>query len=230
MTEKLIEITSLKKAFKVGSKKIHSLRGINLSIEKGEFIVIFGPSGCGKTTLLNIISGVDYPSSGSVFVDGRDFFALSDERRGQFRSQTMGIVHQFQIWAKSLTVLQNVATPLIIEGYKMRDAFKKAEKLMRTYKLDHLSNQKPTQLSGGEQQKCGLVRALVTNPLIIMADEPTGNLDSISAESVISTINKLNKQENRTVIMVTHNRDYWELGTRRIEMKDGEIIRDQKHG
>lgn len=228
--EAVIEVEDLEKTFKVGSNEINALRGVDLTVKSTEFVVIFGPSGCGKTTLMNIIAGIDTPTKGRVKVRGTDIFALKEEKRGIFRSEKIGIIHQMAYWAKSLNVLENVALPLIIEGQSEKAAIDRADKVLHELNLSELSHQQPTQLSGGQQQKIGFARALISSPWIIFADEPTGNLDSKSAEEIMKLFKMLNEKYKRTIILVTHNRDYWNLGTRRIEMKDGVISKDVKHG
>jgi len=225
-----IRIENLHKSFKVGSNMVEVLRGINLEVYCEEFLVIFGPSGCGKSTLLNIILGIDTPTSGQVEVRDTNIFKLNEDRRGCFRISEIGMVYQMSYWVKTLNVRENTALPLIVKGIKSKVALKRADKMLLSLKADELKYQIPTELSGGEQQKVGLARALVTNPGIILADEPTGNLDSESAHEIMRILEELNKKHKRTVILVTHNEDYWDYGKRRIEMKDGQIIKDTDHG
>lgn len=228
--EPVIETENLEKIFKVGKSKIGALRGVTLKVLPEDFIVIFGPSGCGKTTLLNIIAGIDEPTAGKVLVRGRNIFHLNEEERGVFRAKKTGMVHQMPYWIKSLNVLNNVALPLLIEGIDWRIAQNRARSTMKELGIENLSNQRPTQLSGGEQQKIGFARAMVSSPWIILADEPTGNLDLAGADEVVNLLKSLNKEHHRTVILVTHNEEYWNLGTRRIEMRDGQIVKDSNHG
>ncbi|MCX6809223.1 MAG: ABC transporter ATP-binding protein [Candidatus Berkelbacteria bacterium] len=228
--EAVIEVEGLTKTFKVGDNEIRALKGIDLSVHATEFLVVFGPSGCGKTTLMNIIAGIDTPTKGTVKVRGTNIFALKDEARGIFRSEKMGIIHQMSYWAKSLSVLENVALPLIIEGQSEKSSLEQAQKVLDTLDISELAKQRPTQLSGGQQQKVGFARAMISSPWIIFADEPTGNLDSKSAEEIMLLFKELNEQHKRTIILITHNKEYWELGNRRIEMKDGQISKDSKHG
>jgi len=225
----IIEIQKLNKHYSVGNNTINALRDVNLRIHSTDFVIIFGPSGCGKSTLLNVIAGLDTPSSGSVEVRDTDLFSLEDDKRGIFRSKKMGIIHQMPQWIKSLNVIYNIALPLIIEGVKEKHAILKAENIMSDLKITDLALQKPNQLSGGQQQKASLARALVSNPWIILADEPTGNLDSASSDEIMGIFDYLNKKYRRTIILVTHNQAYWNLGTNRVEMKDGEIIKQSKH-
>lgn len=228
--EAVIEVEQLTKTFKVGNNEIKALQGVDLSIKSTEFIVIFGPSGCGKTTLMNIMAGIDTPTKGKVKIRDTDIFALSEEKRGMFRSNKMGIIHQMPYWAKSLNVLENVALPLIVEGEKEKNSIDHAQKVLKELGISEFSNQKPTQLSGGQQQKVAFARALISNPWILFADEPTGNLDSKSAEEIMGLFKMLNEKYKRTIVLVTHNKDYWDLGTRRIEMRDGQIEKDSHHG
>lgn len=228
--EPIIKVKDLYKSFRVGESKIEALRGINLEIFSEDFIVIFGPSGCGKSTLLNIILGLENPERGSVTIRGTNIANLTEDEKGSFRARKIGMVYQMPNWIKSMSVLENIAAPLVIEGIKMKFALQKAGEVLKSLRISELSGQYPTQLSGGQQQRAELARALVANPWIIIADEPTGNLDSKAAEDVMDLLKKLNQQEERTIILVTHNNDYWNWGTRRIEMKDGKIIKDDNHG
>jgi len=228
--EPVIETENLEKKFKVGKSQINALRGVTLKVLPEDFIVIFGPSGCGKTTLLNIIAGIDQPTGGKVLVRGHNIFHLNEETRGVFRAKKFGIIHQMPYWVKSLNVLNNVALPLLIEGVGRHSALDHAQKTMKELGLENLSKQRPTQLSGGEQQKIGFARAMVSNPFIILADEPTGNLDTAGADEIVNLLKSLNKDHHRTIILVTHNEEYWNLGNRRIEMRDGQIVKDSNHG
>lgn len=227
--EPVIEIKGLKKRFKVGKKSIEALRGIDLSIYAAEFLIIFGPSGCGKSTLLNIIAGLDTPSEGKVEVRDTNIFRMDEDARGIFRSKKIGMIHQMPHWIKSLNVLENIALPLIIEGLAEKRALSVAQNIMADLKITQFANQIPTQLSGGEQQQAGLARALVSSPWIILADEPTGNLDSTSADQIMAIFDHLSRGLKRTIILVTHNQSYWNLGSRRIEMKDGLIVDESNH-
>lgn len=235
MTEKnihreiAINVENLTKNFQVGENKIRALRGVDLEVYATDFIVIFGPSGCGKSTLLNIILGIDKPTSGKVTVRDTDIFKMPEDERSYFRLSKIGMVHQMPYWIKSLTVRENIAMPLIIKGINEKNALDRAESIMEEMSIGELADQKPTQLSGGQQQRVGLARALVTNPWIIMADEPTGNLDSQAADELMKILYDLNRKHKRTVILVTHNDKYWEYGNRRIEMIDGKITKDTNH-
>ena len=221
----LITVENLKKSFRVGKNKVRALRGVDLKIEKGDFLLIYGPSGCGKTTLLNIIAGLDTPTAGRLFYRDLDLFTLDEDSRGIFRSKRMGIVHQLSNWVRSLNTIENVALPLIIEGKKESEAIKHAKSIMSDLKIGDLAHQLPTQLSGGQQQKAEIARALVSKPQIILADEPTGDLDTSSADEIMGLLDYLNKQLGRTIVLVTHNPNYASMGTRKIEMQDGVITK-----
>lgn len=224
--ECIIEVQNVKKHFNIGSNVIEALNGIDLKINATDFAVIFGDSGCGKSTLLNIIAGIDTPDSGKVKVRNTNIDNLDDDERGVFRSKKMGIVYQFPYWIKSLNVLENVALPLIISGTEAKNALERAEEVMEELKISKHKKQLPTQLSGGQQQKVGIARALVSNPWIILADEPTGNLHTSASDEIMSFFSLLNQKYKRTIILVTHNQSYWDIGNRRIMMKDGLIAKE----
>lgn len=222
----IIEAKGISKDFTVGKNIIHALKNIDLEVRATDFIVIFGPSGCGKSTLFNTLLGLEKPTKGEVIVRDTKIYDMDEDDRAKFRSKKIGMVYQMPYWIKSLNVLENVAFPLIIEGLKEKDAKEHAKRVLAELDISSLSKQKPTQLSGGQQQRVGLARALVSKPWIIMADEPTGNLDTTNSDEVMSILNTLNTTMKKTILMVTHNPAYWSLGTRRIEMKDGEITKD----
>lgn len=225
----VINAEKIEKSFQVGDSHVRALRGVDLQIYSGDFAVIFGPSGCGKSTLLNIIMGIDTPTSGEVHIRDINIAKLSEDERATFRSLKMGMVHQMPYWVKSIDARYNVALPLIIKGEKQGEALEKADKMLRQLDIIKLGREIPSQLSGGEQQKLGIARALIATPWIILADEPTGNLDSESGEEIMELLRHLNREEGRTILLVTHNDRYWNAGNRRIEMEDGKIIKDTYH-
>jgi putative ABC transport system ATP-binding protein len=226
----VIRVDNVSKAYELGKRKIQVLSDFNLNVHSQDFIIIYGPSGCGKSTLLNIMIGAEEITSGRVVVRGQNIFSLPEDERGVFRCKKIGVVYQMPYWVKSLNTLQNVALPLIIEGVTEKKAKVKAAELLEKLKVSDLAYQKPTQLSGGEQQKIAFARALVSDPHIIVADEPTGNLDTSSSDEIMSIFHDLNVEMKKTIILVTHNQAYWSLGTRRIEMRDGQIINEVVHG
>jgi len=174
--------------------------------------------------------GIDEPTSGKVSIRGKNITKMSEDERGIFRSQKMGVIYQMPMWIKSLNVLENVMMPLMIEGEKERKAKEKSHQILEELHLTKLEKQLPIQLSGGEQQKIALARSLITNPWIVVADEPTGNLDTHSADQLVNILQTLNQEKNRTIIMVTHNLTYLPLATRTVAMSDGRIVREEDRG
>ena len=228
--ECIIEARNLEKHYKVGINDIQALRGVNVEVCATDFMIVYGPSGCGKSTLLNIMSGIDIPSKGDIIVRGKNIGKINEDERAKFRANKMGIVHQHPSWIKSLKVFENVALPLIINGIDHQTAYKRAKTMLRELDIQQFADQQPNQLSGGQQQKVAIARALVSNPWIVMADEPTGNLDSTSADEIMAVFHNLNKAFKRTIIIVTHNQAYWDIGTSKLEMKDGKIIKQTHNG
>jgi len=218
-----IEVVGAGRTFALDEEKIVALKPAYLTIFKGDFVIIYGPSGCGKTTLLNIICGVDKPTEGKVYYNSIDLFGLDEDSRGVFRLNNIGMVYQMSYWVKSLNVLENIALPLIIKKEKKQKAKNTAWRLLEELEITKLAYKRPYQLSSGEQQKIGVARALINDPKVLIADEPTGNLDSKSADDLLKTFKKLNKIYKKTIILVTHNEKYYNEGTRLITMKDGEI-------
>lgn len=199
------------------------LRDIDLEIYAGEFVIIFGPSGCGKSTLLNTIVGLEMPTSGHVKVRGVDLYSIDADERAIYRRKKFGIIHQQPSWIKSLTVAENVAFPLAIARGAYRKNIERALKLLNLFRLEEFGRNTPTELSGGQQQRVSVVRALISNPWIVIADEPTGNLDTISADDLMYVFQYLNNELKRTIIMVTHNPNYEKYATKIIKMEDGRI-------
>ncbi len=228
--ECIIDVVNIEKHFKVGINDIQALKGVNAKVCATDFLVVYGPSGCGKSTLLNIMSGVDTPTKGDIIVRGKNIGKMDEDKRAKFRAQKMGIIHQSPSWIKSLKVFENVALPLIINGIDYKTAYKRAKNMLKELEIQQFADQVPTQLSSGQQQKVAIARALVSNPWIVMADEPTGNLDSTSADEIMAVLHNLNKAFKRTIIIVTHNQAYWSVGTSKLEMKDGKIVKQTTNG
>lgn len=227
----IIKIENLVKTYHFNGTDIPILDGINLSIKSTDFCILYGPSGSGKSTLLHQITGLESPTKGKVSVRGTNISALSEEKKAIFRSQKFGIVYQMWYWIKPLTVWENVAMPLLIMGIPKSEARKRALESLAEVGMQDYALKYPVQLSGGEQQKALLARALVNNPWIIIADEPTGNLDTHSADQIMHTLQDLNVSHKRTIIMVTHNLIYLPMATRRVALKDGQIVTsDQQIG
>lgn len=219
----IIDIAKLNKEFTVGKNQVHILKDINLEIFTGEFVIIFGPSGCGKSTLLNCLIGLEKPTSGQIRVRGEDIYALGEDARAMFRRNKFGMVYQQPNWIKSLNIEENVAYPLMISGSSRSNALKRARNVLELFSLAEYAEYVPTELSGGQQQKAAMCRAFVTNPWILIADEPTGNLDTISSADVINIFKFINQESKRTILMVTHNLDYEKYASKVVYMRDGQI-------
>ena len=225
----IISVEGLYKTFKVAKEEIPALIDINLQIFPGEFVVILGPSGCGKSTLLNTIIGLEKPNAGHVKIHGHNIYNLDEDGKTVFRQKNFGVVHQQSNWIKSLNVLENVAFPLNAVGHKHNYSLQMAKNSLSMFAMEGYAKHKLTELSGGQQTKVAVCRALITHPPIIMADEPTGNLDSKTGEIVLDTFQRLNEEENRTIILITHERYVAEHADRIIAIHDGEIVSDEKN-
>ncbi len=219
----ILELQNVGKAYQIDSQKLEVLKGINLKIKKGEFIAIMGPSGSGKSTLMNIIGCLDTPTSGKVIFENRDVSQLSEGDLAQIRNQKVGFVFQTFNLIPRTTALANVELPLIYKGLPERERKTLAKKVLEQFGLGERMSHFPSQLSGGEQQRVAIARALVTQPLIILADEPTGNLDSKTGEEIIKIFQDLNKAGN-TVILVTHDKNIASHAKKIIKLYDGEIV------
>lgn len=220
----VINVSSLSKTFEVKATRVPVLKDINLKVEGGEFIIITGPSGCGKSTLLHILLGLEPPTGGSVEFLGHQLYqGMSEDERTEIRKKDVGMVYQQPNWIKALTVLENIMFALRINGQTHEEAKKKAQAVLQMVGMDNWQDYIPTELSSGQQQKVALARAVVTNPQIIIADEPTGNLDFKSGQELMELLKKLNS-EGRTVIMVTHDLEYMTFASRSLIMFDGKIV------
>lgn len=226
--EPLIRVTNLSKGFKTAGGVVPVLHNISFDIPDGSFTIIYGPSGSGKSTLLNTIIGLDAPTTGRVTYEGKDLYAMGRDELAFFRAHTMGMVQQTNNWVRSLDVLDNVALPLHFLGTKPENAIQGAESsLKRVGMLDH-AHKRPGVLSGGEQQRVAMARALVNNPAYIAADEPTGNLDSKNGDAIIELLRSLNKDFGRTIVLVTHNLEYLSLGDKLLLLEDG-VVTEMKN-
>lgn len=220
MTKPNIQIKNLIKEFDEG--KIKALRGVDLEIEKGEFVAIMGPSGCGKSTLLNMIGALDKPDSGEVIVEGKNLVQYKD--LSSYRQQKVGFIFQLHNLIPTLTALENVQIPMFGGKLKRKERFAKARKLLELVGLKEREDNLPTKLSGGERQKVAVARALANNPEIIIADEPTGNLDSESSQVILDLLKKIHHESKATIILVTHDRGVASSAGRIIQMRDGRIV------
>ena len=219
----ILELQNVNKAYQLDSQNLQVLKNINLKIKKGEFIAIMGPSGSGKSTLMHIIGCLDTASSGKVIFEKQDVSQLSEAELAQIRNQKVGFVFQSFNLIPRTTALANVELPLIYKGLDIKERKKQAQEVLEKFGLGSRIYHFPNQLSGGEQQRVAIARALVTQPLIILADEPTGNLDSKTGEEIIKIFEYLNKAGN-TVILVTHEKDIAEHAKKIIKLHDGQII------
>jgi ABC-type lipoprotein export system ATPase subunit len=222
----MIRCLEVRKVFKQGENEIIALAGISLDIAAGSFAVIMGPSGSGKSTLLHLIGGLDRPSSGELLVDGRLIGQMADDQVTLFRRTKIGFVFQFFNLLPTLTALENVALPLVLDGRSKAEAGERAETLLKKVGLVERKQHLPEELSGGEIQRIAMARALAFNPPMLLADEPTGNLDSKSGHAILSLLRQISKEDGATVVMVTHSEEAAAYGDRRIYLRDGHIEKD----
>lgn len=225
----VLQAFNVGQAFAQRQEVAQVLYDISLTVHENDFVIIHGQSGSGKTTFLNVISGLEAPSQGKVVIKDQDLYSLSSDHRAYFRATHLGIVYQQAHWIRALNVLQNVAFPLITFGTRRPVAEKQAMQTLEKLELAHLAQQDPSELSGGEQQRVGIARAIVHDPWLIIADEPTGNLDTHNSDMVMSLFSLLSVREGRTIILVTHNPIYEFYGTQTIEIRDGHILRQQSN-
>lgn len=216
----MIKIENIHKSY----GNVEVLKGIDLSVEKGEIISIVGASGAGKTTLLQIIGTLEKPDKGSIIINNTDVNALSEKKLSQFRNSNIGFVFQFHHLLPEFTALENILMPAMIKQTPRKEMEERARLLMDFLKIDHRSAHKPSELSGGEQQRVAVARALINTPAVVLADEPSGNLDSVNARELHNLFFELRRQYNQTFIIVTHNEEFAEMADRKITMKDGKSI------
>jgi putative ABC transport system ATP-binding protein len=221
----ILQTENLMMTYRVGKMDVNALRGVNLTVPTGEFLAIMGPSGCGKSTLLNILGGMLQPSSGKVVVDGEDLAQMTDAGRTDLRRRKIGFVFQRFNLFPTLTAEGNLKLAEHIHGRKAAADDARRREVLQLLKLENKMRHKPLELSGGEQQRVAIARAIITNPAIILADEPTGNLDSENSEIVLNMLQKLNRELRQTIVMITHNPEAAAVASRTIEMRDGQIVR-----
>lgn len=215
----LLEVKTISKTYGTGEAAVNALKNVNFSIPKGEFVAIVGESGSGKSTLLNMIGALDTPTSGKVFIDGSDIFGMNDERLTIFRRRNIGFVFQAFNLIPELNVEQNITFPVLLDYKKPDQAY--VEEILTVLSLKDRRNHLPRQLSGGQQQRVAIGRALITRPMLILADEPTGNLDSQNSSEVISLLKTASKRYQQTIIMITHNRSIASAADRVLQVSDG---------
>jgi len=231
MKETIIKVENIYKSFLVGRQSIEVLKGISFDIPKEDFVIIYGPSGCGKSTILHTMLGLESPNKGQIYILGKKLYeeGSTEDYRSEIRKRHIGMIYQQPNWIKAFSVLQNVAFPLALVGIDEDIREQKALDLLSKVGMSNWKDYSPVELSSGQQQKVALARALITNPEIIIADEPTGNLDYESGQELIKVLMKLNAEEHRTIIMVTHDLEYIKFAKSTIHMFDGKIA-DVKPG
>ena len=223
----ILRVENLVKTYGKGESQVKAVDNISFSVQKGEFVAIVGASGSGKSTILHLLGGVDRPTSGKIFIEGEDIYSLSDDNLAIFRRRQIGIIYQFYNLIPILNVKENITLPCELDGQKVDD--ERLNELIRTLGLENRINHLPNQLSGGQQQKVSIGRAMIYNPAIMLADEPTGNLDSKASEEIVSLLKLSNKKFNQTVIMITHDLEIARQAERVITIEDGKIISDEKN-
>ena len=218
----ILQTKDLKKYYGSGDTQVKALDGVNLSVEQGEFVAIVGTSGSGKSTLLHMLGGLDRPTSGSVMVDGKDIFSLKDEALTIFRRRKIGFVFQSYNLVPVLSVWENIILPIQLDGNKVDTAY--VQKVIATLGLEKKLQNLPNQLSGGQQQRVAIARALATKPAILLADEPTGNLDSRTSQDVLSLMKVTGQKFSQTMVMITHNEEIAQMADRIVRIEDGRIV------
>jgi putative ABC transport system ATP-binding protein len=225
LTVPVIETTELVKTYMLGKVPVRALRGVNLKVEKTDFLAILGPSGSGKSTLLNMVGALDKPTEGKVWINGVDISTLNDDKLTEIR-QSIGFVFQFFNLIPRLSARGNVELPLSIAGLSKNERIKRAEKLLTSVGLKGRMNHKPAELSGGERQRVAIARALANNPEFLLMDEPTGNIDSKTAEELIGLVKQLNEKDGVTIIIITHDENLAKQAKRIVRMLDGSVVEE----
>jgi ABC-type lipoprotein export system ATPase subunit len=225
--EAIIQAHGVVKTYNTGKVRVPALRGVNFTVERGDMVAIMGPSGCGKTTLLNCLSGLDTIDEGRILIDGSDLAIMSDNARTDYRARNMGFVFQFYNLLPVLSAAENVELPLLVSGVKPKESRERAMAILDRVGLKDWASQKPGELSGGQRQRVTIARALVNEPAIVWADEPTGDLDSETADGIMSLMIELNRTHRQTFVIVTHDPRIGDMTNRIIRMKDGRIVTDE---
>ncbi len=220
----ILRVENLTKVYGSGTTKVIALDDVSFSVEKGEFVAIVGASGSGKSTLLHLIGGVDRPTSGKVFIDEKNIYNYDDDKLAIFRRRQVGLIYQFYNLIPILNVVENITLPLDLDNRKADSEY--LNQLIKLLGLENRKNHLPNELSGGQQQRTSIGRALITNPTIILADEPTGNLDSKSSDEIMELLKKSNKEYKQTIIMITHNMEIAKCADRIIQIEDGRIVKE----
>lgn len=221
----ILRVENLCKVYGKGENEVHALDGVSFSVNKGEFVAIIGPSGSGKSTLLHILGGVDKPTSGKVYMDGQDVYAQSDEQLAIFRRRQVGLIYQFYNLIPVLNVTENITLPVLMDGQTVNQ--ERLNELIATLKLEGRKNHLPNQLSGGQQQRVSIGRALMNAPAVVLADEPTGNLDSKNSQEIMELLKMSNQKYDQTLLIITHDENIALQADRILAIEDGRITRDE---
>ncbi len=221
----ILKVENLCKTYGEGENQVKALDNVSFSVNKGEFVAIIGPSGSGKSTLLHILGGVDKPTSGKVYMDNSDVYAQNDEQLAIFRRRQVGLIYQFYNLIPVLNVTENITLPVLMDGRKVNRGYLK--ELLQTLRLTGREDHLPNQLSGGQQQRVSIGRALINTPAVVLADEPTGNLDTKNSQEIVELLKTSNKKYNQTLIVITHDENIALQADRIIAIEDGKIIRDE---
>ena len=221
----ILKVEHLSKIYGKGENEVRALDDVSFSVEKGQFVAIIGPSGSGKSTLLHILGGVDRPTSGKVYLEGQDVFAQNEEQLAIFRRRQVGLIYQFYNLIPVLDVTENITLPVLLDGRKVNA--ERLEKLLETLNLTDRAHHLPNQLSGGQQQRVSIGRALMNAPAVVLADEPTGNLDSKNSQEIVELLKKSNREYGQTLIVITHDESIALQADRILAIEDGHIVRDE---
>ena len=221
----ILKVEHLSKIYGQGENEVRALDDVSFSVEKGQFVAIIGPSGSGKSTLLHILGGVDRPTSGKVWLEGQDVFAQNEEQLAIFRRRQVGLIYQFYNLIPVLDVTENITLPVLLDGRKVNRG--RLQKLLETLNLTDRAHHLPNQLSGGQQQRVSIGRALMNTPAVVLADEPTGNLDSKNSQEIVELLKKSNREYGQTLIVITHDESIALQADRILAIEDGRIVRDE---
>ena len=221
----ILKVEHLSKIYGQGENEVRALDDVSFSVEKGQFVAIIGPSGSGKSTLLHILGGVDRPTSGKVWLEGQDVFAQNEEQLAIFRRRQVGLIYQFYNLIPVLDVTENITLPVLLDGRKVNG--ERLEKLLETLNLTDRAHHLPNQISGGQQQRVSIGRALMNAPAVVLADEPTGNLDSKNSQEIVELLKKSNREYGQTLIVITHDESIALQADRLLAIEDGHIVRDE---
>ncbi|HEV2126994.1 MAG TPA: ABC transporter ATP-binding protein [Thermomicrobiales bacterium] len=226
--DKIIAAQDVVKIYETGATRVEALKEVSFSVDRGEMVAVMGPSGCGKTTLLNCLSGLDSVTSGEVWLDGQDLAEMSDKKRTDYRARRMGFIFQVYNLLPVLSAVENVELPLLVAGVSPKEARRRAMTALEQVGLRDWADHRPAELSGGQRQRVTVARSLVNDPAIVWADEPTGALDSKSAQDIMDLLRNLNEEQDLTIVLVTHDSDVGAQAHRIVRMQDGEIVGEER--